>query len=204
MSTAPCYDARRVFWNVDNGSSHRVARAPSGHGQPGGASWSQDGLTLAFQMNQDIWTLRLPERVAEPFIASRFVEAAPAISPDGRWLAYVSNESGSNEVYVQEFRPSGQRWRVSRTGGAEPVWSRDSQRLYFREGFKLLAVATRPPFAGAAELFETPWAFVGGGNAEYDVAPDGESFFMIRRDQSAARIHVIFNWVEELKRRVPR
>jgi serine/threonine protein kinase/Tol biopolymer transport system component len=181
-----------------------VYRAPSGHGQPGGASWSQDGLTCAFAMNGDIWTLRLPERVAKPFIASRFVEAAPAISPDGRWLAYVSNESGSNEVYVQEFRPSGQRWRVSRAGGSEPVWSRDSQRLYFREGFKLLAVAARPPFAGAVELFETAWAARGGNERSYDVAADGERFFMIRRDQTPARIHVIFNWVEELKRRVPR
>jgi hypothetical protein len=138
-------------------------------------------------------------------VDSRFAETAPAISPDGRWLAYLSNESGVQEVYVQEFRKGGQRWPVSSAGGSEPVWARDSERLYFREGSKLLAVGARPPFAGAVELFDAPWALLSGDRPEYDVSPDGERFVMIRPpDRSAARIHVILNWVDELQRRIPR
>lgn len=173
---------------------------------PSPQSWSRDGRSLAFTVGGDIWTLTMPERRAEPLVQSQFLEVAPAISPDGRWLAYVSNEAGAREVYVQEFRKGGQRWRVSRAGGTEPVWARDSGQLFFRERFKVLEVAARPPFSGAVTLFETPWAFVTSGpRPEYDVSPDGERFVMIRPpDRSAARIHVILNWVDELKRRAPR
>jgi hypothetical protein len=78
--------------------------------------------------------------------------------------------------------------------------------LYFRRDGKVIAVAGRPPFAGAVELFDAPWARGGGtSRPQYDVAPDGQGFLMIRTsDPSTARIHVILNWVEELKRRMPR
>jgi serine/threonine-protein kinase len=190
-----------VLSAVDQRAPEEVLYGKPGE-SPSPGSWSQDGRLLAFTMRGDIWTLTLPERRAESFIESRFVEAAPQISPDGRWLAYVSNESGSQEVYVQEFRRDGQRWRVSRAGGANPVWARDSQQLYFREGARLLTLAARPPFAGGVVLFETPWM---GNLLSYDVSPDGERFVMIRPpDPAAARIRVILNWVDELKRRVPR
>jgi eukaryotic-like serine/threonine-protein kinase len=121
-------------------------------------------------------------------------------------LAYTSNESGQYQVYVQQFPAAGQRWMVSKAGGTEPVWARDSKWLYFRRGRKLLAVAGRPPFGEPVELFEAPWApvFDGPNPPQYDVAPDGEGFIMIRSSGRDARIHVILNWVEELKRRVPR
>jgi hypothetical protein len=138
-------------------------------------------------------------------VDSRFVEVAPAISPDGQWLAYVSDESGIREVYVQEFRKGGRRWPVSRGGGAEPVWGKASGRLYYRQAFKLLAVDGRPPFGGAVEIIEARWALPSMGFPQYDVSPDEERFVMVRPpDRSAARIHVILNWVEELQRRVPR
>jgi serine/threonine-protein kinase len=166
-------------------------------------SWSADGRSLTFSLRGDIATLS-GGRV-EPVVESRFIEVAPAISPDGKWLAYVSDESGIREVYVQEFRRGGQRWPVSRGGGAEPVWGRASARLYFRQGFELLAVDGRPPFGGVVQVLDTPWATISAGLPQYDVAPDEESFVMIRPpDRSAARIHVILNWVEELKRRLPR
>ena len=174
------------------------------YGAPGDAlapsSWSRDGRMLAFTRRGDIWTLTLPERRAEPIVESRFVETQPAISPDGRWLAYVSNASGAEEVYVQEFRKDGQRWRVSRAGGDGPVWALNSERLYFREGFTLLSVAAQPPFSGAIKMFDTPWALPArtvrrrsGWRAIRDDSPP---------DRSAARIHVILNWADELRRRV--
>ena len=175
--------------------------------QPNPGSWAPNGRVLVFAMNGDLWKLTLPEQRVEPLIASRFSEGAPSISPDGKWLAYTSNESGQYQVYVQQFPAAGQRWMVSKAGGSEPVWARDSNRLYFRRGRKLLTVAGRPPFREPVELFEVPWApvFDGPNSPQYDVAPDGEGFIMVRAsDRAAARIHVILNWVEEVKRRVPR
>ena len=171
--------------------------------QPSPASWSSDGRVLAFTQGGDIWTLTWPERHASKLTDSRFNKSRPSISPDQRWLAYVSDESDQNEVYVQQFPGAGQRWMVSKGGGTEPVWARDSQSLYFRQGPKLMAVRGRPPFPQPVELFEAPWA-VGGDTRRYDVAPDGQGFIMTRvSDAPAARIHVILNWIEELKRRVP-
>jgi serine/threonine-protein kinase len=204
VTTSKSVTRELVSTAVDRRAAEVVLyRDPGAQPQP--LSWSRDGLILAFTVRGDIWTLTLPDRRAEPLVDSRFAETAPAISPDGRWLAYLSNESGVQEVYVQEFRKGGQRWPVSSAGGSEPVWARDSERLYFREGSKLLAVGARPPFAGAVELFDAPWALLSGDRPEYDVSPDGERFVMIRPpDRSAARIHVILNWVDELQRRIPR
>jgi serine/threonine-protein kinase len=168
------------------------------------ASWSPDGRVLVFMRENDIWALTMPERRAEPIVQSQFIEWAPAISPDGRWLAYSSNESGRHEVYVQPFRAAGRRWQVSQAGGTEPVWARNAQRLFFRQDVKLMAVAGRPPFGGAVELFNAPWAWRQAFRPQYDVAPDGEGFVMIRSTNPAPRIHVILNWAEELSRRVPR
>jgi hypothetical protein len=143
----------------------------------------------------------MPERHAAKLTDSRFTEASPRISADGHWLAYTSNESGQNEVYVQQFPGGGQRWMVSRGGGTNPVWARDSQSLSFRQGPKLMAVSGSPPFRERepVELFEAPWSM-----PEFDVAPDGQGFIMIRTsDPSTARIHVILNCAEEVRRRVP-
>jgi hypothetical protein len=131
---------------------------------------------LVFVRDDDIWSLALPERRAEPVVQSRFVEGAAAISPDCQWLAYSSNESSRHEVYVQPFPAGGRRWPVSHAGGTEPVWSRNGPRLFFRQDDKLIAVAGLPPFGGAVELFEAPWARRFVGRPEYDVAPDGEGF----------------------------
>jgi hypothetical protein len=91
---------------------------------------------------------------------------------------------------------------VSRGGGTRPVWSRDSQSLYFRQDGKVTAVSGGPPFREREpiELFEAPWSLV-----EFDTAPDGRGFIMIRRaEPAAARLHVILNWADEVKRRVQR
>jgi len=202
LTTQKSVTGALVATTVDQRSSEEVLyRGPAAGPSPG--SWSRDGRSLVFTLNADIWRLSVPEGRAEPLLESRFREVAPALSPDGRWLAYASDESGLQEIYVQESRQDGRRWRVSRAGGSEPVWAADGKRLYLREGSKLLAVGAQPPFAGAVELFDAPWALT--GNREYDVSPDGRRFVMIRpQDPSTARINVILNWVEELQRRVPR
>ncbi len=89
-------------------------------------SWSPDGELLAFiEVNPvtgtDIWMLRLSDRKAQPFIKTPFNEGAPRFSPDGRWLAYVSDESGRQEIYVQSYPGPGGKWQISTEGGTEPA-----------------------------------------------------------------------------------
>src|SRR5262249_31840105 len=136
------------------------------------------------------------------------------ISPDGKFLAYHSNESGRYEVYVRSFSGPGGKWQISTAGGSGPVWSRNGRELFYRNGDKMMAVDIdigRGAFkAGSPHaLFEGKFEFRPGGplaEANYDVAPDGQRFLMIKtygQTESAAQLHVVTNWFEELKQKVP-
>ncbi len=165
-------------------------------------SWSLDGRLLVFtdlgvDRGSDIWVLRLEDKQRRALVQSRFDELAPTISPDGRWLAYTSDESGRHEVYVQPFPDGGQRWQISRGGGTEPLWSKNGGELFFRQEQKLMAVAAQRPFETPVELFEAGWwATRFSSRTNYDVAPDGR-FVMLRSNDATeqARIHVIVNWL---------
>ena len=107
-------------------------------------SWSPDGTTLAFHERKaggerDIWTVARGQEPM-PFLLTPFDERSPRFSPDGRWLAYVSDESGRDEVYVQPFPGPGAKWLVSTDGGREPVWGRDGRELFYRAGDLMMAV----------------------------------------------------------------
>ena len=173
-------------------------------------SWSVDGQFLAFDerkpgAQRDVWVLT---RGADPspFVLTAFDEWAPAFSPDGKWLAYVSNESGRNEVYVQPYPGPGDKWAISSDGGTEPAWSPDGTELFFRRGDQLLAVPVRtvPSFSAGAPkvLFDGAYEVVEGAR-NYDVAPDGKRFIMIRRDPAEVpqRFYVVSNWLQDLKSR---
>ena len=127
-------------------------------------------------------------------------------SPDGKWLAYMSNESGREEVYVRVVRGSEGKWQISTDGGDEPVWARNGRELFYRNGDKMMAVAvaTQPRFqAGKPEtLFEAEYARTVNGPS-YDVAPDGRFVMMKAAEQESApgRLHVVLGWFEELKRK---
>ena len=184
-------------------------------------SWSPDGRVLAFYERganamggRDMWTLSLDDDgEPEPFLRTPFNERSPSFSPDGRYLAYTSDESGDDEIYIQTFPGPGAKVTVSRSGGHEPVWSRDGSELFFRNGRAVWAAAVTP---GASShgldvseptlLFDGPYisrAIQTGGSQSYDVAPDGR-FLMVKRDlSSSGRLVVVLNWVEELKRLVP-
>jgi Tol biopolymer transport system component len=141
-----------------------------------------------------------------------FGEAMPEISPDGRWLAYVSNESGGDEIYVRPFPDvNAGRWQISAGGGTEPLWARNGQELFYRRGGAVISVPihTDPGFtAGNPELvFEGAYfEGVSAGGRSYDVSIDGERFLMIRAvndESSAPQIIIVENWLEELERLVP-
>ncbi len=182
-------------------------------------AWSPDGETLAFLHtirngeNIDIWTLSLEgEREAEAFLNGPFDEIQPAFSPDGKWLAYVSDESGRFEVYVRPFARSGGRTQVSTQGGTEPRWAQNVPELFFRSGNTMMVVeiSTEPSLTPSAPrvLFEV--GYVDGGTRpgfpDYDVTADGRRFVMVQPmepESAPTQINVILNWFEELKRLVP-
>jgi len=151
--------------------------------------------------------LRLGEE-PEPFLDSPFNEISPTFSPNGRWLAYVSDESGRNEVYVRSFPGPGGKWPISSDGGTEPVWAPDGRELFYRNNEKMMAVAmeTANDFSAGIPvvLFEHRSPASPIDVPEYSVTPDGQRFIMVQGNAHAlTRLNVVLNWTEELKRLVP-
>jgi len=162
-------------------------------------------------MGWDIWTVPLDESstaIACPVIERPNNQKSGTLSPDGQWIAYVSDEAGGVEVYVEPFPGPGPKTKISNSGGYQPVWSRDGKELFYRSGGKKMAAATietEPQFrvTEQKELFD--WKYLSCGNCQtYDVAPDGR-FLMIRDPEgpSLQRINVVLNWFDELKWLVP-
>jgi hypothetical protein len=170
---------------------------------------------LLFDANDNIRKVPVAGGPPQDLVASEYLERHATRSPDGRWLAYESNRSGQNDIWVRAYA-GGAPVRVSPAGGVQPVWSRDGRELFYLQGTTMMAVAVRPgtetfAFGDARELFDASFARFEVGTYEapgssYDVAPDGR-FLMIQpvaRPQTApTRIIVVQNWFEELKRRVP-
>ena len=180
------------------------------------ASWTPGGEDLVFtevhtETRWDIWVLP-EEGEAKPLIATQFNEASPQFSPDGSWLAYVSNESGRYEVYVQAYPGAGEKTTVSTDGGFEPEWSPDGRELFYRKGKRMMGVSiqTTPVFRSSRprELFEGPYlsgADTAAIATTYDVAADGEHFLMIEggEEEGGNQLHLVLNWFDELKRLAP-
>jgi serine/threonine-protein kinase len=168
-----------------------------------------------------------PAGAPEPLMAGPFAETWPELSPDGRWLAYASNESGDFQIYVRPAPPSGRpaggaarqagpgdaggRWQVSLETGVFPRWSRAGRELFYIERDRMMVV----PYEVRGDSFEAArprmlfqGGFVIGEASAYDVAPDGLRFAMLLPQQSADAIPdvpatFVFNWFEELKRLAP-
>jgi eukaryotic-like serine/threonine-protein kinase len=145
-----------------------------------------------------------------PLLATRFTEANPAFSPDDRWLAYMSDESGRPEVYVRPFPDVGSaKWQVSTQGGTEPIWGHSGRELFYRDGRANLVAAeirTKPAFSVGKQvvLFSAlPFAAL-QFHQQYDIAPDDQSFVMLGPTRSDARedLVVVQNWFEELRAKV--
>ena len=179
------------------------------------AGWSSDGATLVFdyivpRSARDIGMLSMDSDEAwQPLLQTEANEGDPAISPDGKWMAYTSDETGQAEVYVERFPDLGQRRQISTAGGAQPVWSPDGRELFYLsdEAMMVVAVETEPTFTvGTSEILLESRGYFRSRNRAYDIAPDGQRFLMIKlRDvsQVSSQINVVVNWTEELKRLVP-
>jgi Tol biopolymer transport system component len=151
-----------------------------------------------------------PDR-ATPLLVTRYNEMNPSPSPDGRWFAYQSDDSGKDEIYVRPFEdPQRRRWKVSIDGGTTPLWSRQSDEIFFRNptgDMMAAAYVTEPEFdiKHTVMLFAGAGYFAGGARA-YDVAADGR-FLMVKKgtqpEESTDRIVVVVNWSEALKKLLP-
>ena len=164
-----------------------------------------DEATFVDYLARGSW---LSERKAQPFLRTKFNEAAPRFSPGGRWLAYVSDASGRYEIYVQPYPGPGGKSQVSTDGGTEPVWNRNGRELFCCNGNKLVAVetTTQPSFSAGKPkvLFESPYEPVPARLPNFDVSPDGQRFLMLKPEEeaTATQIVVVLNRFEELKRRL--
>ena len=192
-----------------------------------GRSWRPDGKVLAFrQTNPDTGSdiMTLPVEGDEksgwkpgepkPFVNSRFIEDGPAFSPDGRWLAYQSNESGNLEVYVRPFPGPGGKWQVSTGGGLFPKWSRNGKELFYRTEDSKLMVAS---YTSSGDSFRadkpqlwSPGQFTDLGLVvhNFDLHPDGKRFAVLKApgtEQTAAvnKVSFIFNFFDELRAKLP-
>jgi Tol biopolymer transport system component len=177
---------------------------------------SPDGETLALADNTDIAAGRYDivttslggDGTLTPFAAGPANEVAPRFSPDGRFLAYASNESGRYEVYVRPFPGPGARVQISEDGGGQPTWSGDGRKIFYRSGRAIveatLAVDARTrtlSVTGRERLFEGDFlGDAGNPRPTYDAAPDGRHFLVIRAEgDMGPRIVVWTDWIGELK-----
>jgi Tol biopolymer transport system component len=206
--------AANIFWQPADGSG-QAERLTSGKNTQSPATWSSDGKTLIFmevtpETTQDMWIMNMDDREPRPIMNSKFSEAAGRISPDGRWFAYVSDQSGRREIYLTTFPSFSGQWQISNEGGQEPVWNPNGGELFYRNGAKMMSVdLTAQPNLSLGKprvLFEGVYLLTLLTGANYDVTPDGKRFIMLKDaspDNSPTQINIVLNWFEELKQKVP-
>ena len=178
-----------------------------------------DGTMLVFREGHiatatDLGVLSMDgEGPSEPLLTTEFDEVNAEFSPDGRWLAYQSDESGHYEVYVRPFPNVNEgQWQVSTGGGTAPLWAPNGRELFFlslRGQLTAIPVQTGPSFSFGNPEVVIEQTYSGGPiGRHYDISPDGKRFLMIKQidpDDGTARTQLILvqNWLEELKRLVP-
>ena len=193
-----------------DGSAVEAERLSTGDGNDGlPMSWSPDARTILYSRDDGLWTLRLSDRAAAPWLQVPFAQYGGQLSPNGKWMAYSAAQTGRVEVWVRAFPGPGAPVRVSADGGADPIWSHDGTELFYRNGPQL--ETARVVTDGAEFRAQVPQAmFTGGfvfddsdpGLRLYDVAPDGR-FLMVERVQQNVAIVAAPNWGAQLTRQLP-
>ncbi len=173
------------------------------------AAWTPDGRELVFQEfsqngSADIWILPLGQETPKPYLKTPFHETSPRVSPGGEWLAYQSDQSGEEEVYVRPYPGPGAEVMVSVGGGRNPLWRSDGQALLYRSRGQLMESGLRngPRFSEPEPVLQD----LRPQERIVDVSPDGRRFLILRSEESDRRVRLmtVLNWFEELNARIRR
>ena len=214
-------DGRRLLFRTDRNGTEQLWWQRADAGQPAESLFtgpaatpegviSPDGAYLVYRLNdrkngRDLWFRRLSgDPHPTPLATSSADDLMPRVSPNGRWVAYVSEVSGRREVYVRSFPALGGVFQVSTGGGDEPLWSRDGSRIYYRSGREFVGAAlslgaTDVHVASRQKLFEGDYV-VGDIHASWDVAPDGR--FLVVNPLRNIQTIVVHDWRGELQNRL--
>jgi len=211
-----------LYWQASDGTgqAERLVESPN---QQLPQAVSPDGKQLLFrdlsvESFADVDMLSLDDRKVTPLLQTTFGEQNPDVSPDGRWIAYESNESGANEIYVRPFPAVDTgRWQVSTGGGTRPVWARSGRELFYVVGADAVRMMALPVQTGATFSAGTPRVLFEGryvatpdrSGRTYDVSPDGQRFLMIKNAAVEVTTSLVpsfvfvLNWFDELRRIAP-
>jgi Tol biopolymer transport system component len=195
--------------NADGSGSEEEVADLGAETQVNAWDWSRDGKYILVRKVNELWYLTWPERVTRPLLQTKWTVRNAQFSPDGRWIAYASNETGRMEIYVVPFPTANGRWQVSSAGGQEPRWRQDGKELFYlsAEG-KMMAVAvtasnsfvTGSPVA----LFQTHrrQPISAQDVFSYDVSGDGQRFLIATKvdEANSAPLSVLLNWALEIEK----
>jgi Tol biopolymer transport system component len=208
-----------LYWQMADGTG-TPEQLTQGERPQAATSFSPDGASLIFHEplvgSRDLHIVNIDgERTTQPLLGRPFDEAHGDISPDGRWIAYESNESGQREIFVRPFpNVNAGRWQVSTKGGMQPKWSRTGRELFYwlptsEVTGQLMAasVESRPTFTSRPPQLVVSNAYLTGATGRgYDVSGDGRRFLVIKgaatASPSPAQFVVVLHWTDELKRPV--
>ncbi len=209
-------DGKYIVYNAEKGKAPNIFRRPwdgsgaeerltSDPSTQTPLSFTPDGKMLSFEQNGDIWILPLEgDRKPFPFIHSPANEGNGTFSPDGRWMAYTSNESGKNEIYVTAFPKREGNWQISNGGGTTPIWSRDGKELFFVNSSSLMVVNVSPgptfDFSEPRNLCTIPPSALVA-----DIGADGRQFLVrTPRSEQVTLQHlvVITDWFNEVREKI--
>jgi serine/threonine protein kinase/WD40 repeat protein len=210
QSEHPQFD---LYWKAADGtgSAEPLITSPFDK-RPG--TMSRDGKTLIYsefnpETRNDLWVLPMEgEREPRLWLQTSFNETMPALSPNGKWLAYVSDDSRRNEVYIQPFPDHGERKQVSVEGGDMPLWAPNGRELFYWADNRIMSVSVTTDgtlkIGNPVAIFDYEEDYA-GHRMTYDISPDGTWFVGMQRDPMAPpdEVEVVLNWFEELKHKVP-
>jgi Tol biopolymer transport system component len=201
--------SRDIYWKLSSGAGAEELLVDSKDSKSV-EDWSRDGKFILYNAGdaKGIWAMPVTgDRKPFSVLNDAFTEAQGKISPDGRWIAYRSNESGRNEIFVQSFPPSAGKWQISNGGGSQPSWRADGQELYYVSRSRIMAVAIKASGGGIEAgtpqvLFDVPTLKQDTRRNNYAVTQDGKRFLCQTTPENiyTTPLTLVLNWHAALKK----